>query len=313
MIVWLVHLAKQSGIEGIAEEAMYNLFVSNSPEAWDTGAWTIEAGRCVSRYEYTEEEIASELGDLEQSSFDVLSSYPCIFAYEDAREKNPKFGRIKEVIVRQGKVRVLFEIQHCEPFLSYKDFERLEFELDIRKWEMNRTHWAVKDVQLDTELEKLGIRLPSWASSTSGPIDVGSHQFEVALSFPGEVRHIVEPVAAELERIMGRDTYFYDANYPGQLARPSLDTLLQSIYHQQSKLVVAFIGADYQRKEWCGIEFRAIKDIISKRAHERVMFVRTDPGKVDGVFDTDGYVDATRFSPEQIAEFIRDRVAQITS
>ncbi|WP_287068846.1 hypothetical protein [Mesorhizobium sp.] len=41
------------------------------------------------------------------------------------------------------------------------------------------------------------------------------------------------------------------------------------------------------------------------------MFVRVDDGTVDGVFKTDGYVDARRFDPARIAEFICERLALI--
>lgn len=41
------------------------------------------------------------------------------------------------------------------------------------------------------------------------------------------------------------------------------------------------------------------------------MFVRVDDGAVDGVFRTDGYVDARRFTAAQIAQFIAERLALI--
>jgi hypothetical protein len=47
------------------------------------------------------------------------------------------------------------------------------------------------------------------------------------------------------------------------------------------------------------------------RAEQRIMFVRVDDGAVDGVFRTDGYVDARRFNPSEIAQFIAERVALI--
>ena len=112
-------------------------------------------------------------------------------------------------------------------------------------------------------------------------------------------------MAVELERLIGPNTYFYDNNYVSQLARPSLDTFLQGIYRDRSKLIVVFLSADYQRKDWCGIEFRVIREIISERNHQRIMFIRTDDGDVDGVFATDGYVDALKFAPAQIAGFIQ--------
>ena len=139
-------------------------------------------------------------------------------------------------------------------------------------------------------------------------VDISRHTFYVGLSFPGEARALVEEVAQELEKRIGPNSYFYDNNYISQLARPSLDTLLQDIYRNRSRLIVVFLSSDYQRKEWCGLEFRAIREIIMERDHHRVMFVRTDDGSVEGVFRTDGYIDARRFLPAQIAHFICERV-----
>jgi hypothetical protein len=174
---------------------------------------------------------------------------------------------------------------------------------------MNRTHWAVKDINLPKELHSAkGITLPPWARQATKAVDIARHTFDVALSFPGTVRPVVAKVAEELERRIGPNSYFYDSNYVSQLARPSLDIFLQDIYGNRSKLVVVFLGSDYQKKDRCGIEFRAIKEIIMKREHERIMFVRTDDGSVEGVFKTDGYIDARQFSPADIAAFICERL-----
>ena len=37
------------------------------------------------------------------------------------------------------------------------------------------------------------------------------------------------------------------------------------------------------------------------------MFIRMDDGEVDGIFKTDGYIDATKHIPEEIANFIVER------
>jgi len=100
--------------------------------------------------------------------------------------------------------------------------------------------------------------------------------------------------------MLGPDRYFYDNNYKAQLARPSLDVLLQDIYRNRSKLIVVFVGSDYRRKEWCGIELRAIREILLERGYERIMFVRLDDGEVEGVFRTDGYVDARHHSHRRL-------------
>jgi hypothetical protein len=143
----------------------------------------------------------------------------------------------------------------------------------------------------------------------STTVDLSTHMFDVGLSFPGEARTIVEPIAIRLEADLGPHTYFYDNNYVAQLARPSLDLLLQDIYRKRSKLIVVFLSGDYQRKEWCGVEFRAIKEVLMERQDDRIMFVRMDDGPVDGVFKTDGYVDGRKYSPDHIAKFIQERVS----
>ncbi len=285
---------------------MYNLFVSAGADAWTGEPWTIEEGRCVR--EYTDADITARFGELDAASVAELKLLPCIFAYESGNQRDPHLGIIRDVIRRQRQVRVEYELRPIVPFLSHQDLEELKFELDIGGWEMNRTHWAVKNVNLAQELQRArGIMLPSWVAGARKGVNLANHVFDVALSFPGEARGYVEQVAASLEHLIGPDRYFYDNNYVAQLARPSLDTFLQKIYRDRSRLIVVFVGADYERKEWCGIEFRAIREVLNGRPHDRIMYVRMDDGAVEGVLRLDGYVDARRFTPDQIAGFILER------
>ena len=286
---------------------MYNLLISAGPDAWNGEPWRIEEGRCVR--EYTDDAITREYGELDAAALSALTKLPSIFAYERSNHKDPKFGVIRDITRRQRLVQIEYEIIPVAPFLTVADLDALGFELDIGKWETNRTHWAVKDVNLAKELHLRGITLPAWVQSVSKAVDISTHSFDVGLSFPGEVRPLIEEVAGHLERLIGPDAYFYDNNYVSQLARPALDVLLQDIYRNRSKLVVVFLSTDYQRKNWCGIELRAIRDIIGEREHNRIMFVRTDEGAVEGVFATDGFVDARQHSPEALACFIQERVA----
>ena len=91
---------------------------------------------------------------------------------------------IRDIVKRQGQVRVEYEFISVDPFLTHEDIDDMLFELDIGKWEMNRTHWAVKDVNLAKELHKRGIALPNWTRSVSKAVDISTHNFDVALSFP---------------------------------------------------------------------------------------------------------------------------------
>ncbi len=288
---------------------MYNLLVSGNDDSWNGEPYILEVSRCVR--EYTDAEINKTYGEFTSLQVSAIKSFPCIFAYEAGCKKDPKFGLIREVAEKNGKVKIAYEIFKLEKFLSHSDILTMLFELDILDWEMNRTHWAIKDVNLPKELASKGVLLPQWVRSVTKTVDVAKHNFDVALSFPGEVRDYVKSIAEELERIVGPNSYFYDENYVGQLARPSLDNLLQDIYRNRSKLVVVFLCGKYEEKEWCGIEFRAIKDIIMEKQHERIMFVKMDDGNVQGVFKTDGYVDGRVYNPSDIADFIQERLLHL--
>ncbi|NQV27777.1 MAG: TIR domain-containing protein [Rhodopirellula sp.] len=133
-------------------------------------------------------------------------------------------------------------------------------------------------------------------------------RFDVALSFPGEHRTFVEEVAKSLSRSLTREKVFYDRFYEAELARPNLDTYLQHIYHNDVNLVVVVLCKEYDEKEWCGLEFRAIRDLIKKRRDDEIMFVRVAQGDVKGVFGIDGYVDAQNRPASEIAGVIRDRL-----
>lgn len=286
---------------------MYNLLVSGNDESWDGNPYTLEVGRCVR--EYTDKEITEKYGEFTQSEVDEIRRFPCIFAYEAGCKKDPKFGLIRGITKRQGKVKIEYEVVELDNFLCHSDISTMLFDLDISEWEMNRTHWAIKNVNLSKELAPKGISLPQWTRREAKAVDITTHNFDVALSFPGEIRNYIEPIVEELEREIGPNSYFYDNHYVAQLARPSLDDLLQDIYRKRSKLVVVFLCEKYQDKEWCGIEFRAIKEIIKAREYEKVMFVKMDVGKVHGVFETDGYVDGRNHNPAEVAHFIQERVA----
>lgn len=82
-----------------------------------------------------------------------LISLPCLFIYETGVSDKAYIGKIKRILPRPGIVRIEYEINK-KISISHKRIEQLSLELDIHKWELNRTHWAVKDINLFRELEK---------------------------------------------------------------------------------------------------------------------------------------------------------------
>ncbi|MCK9477710.1 MAG: TIR domain-containing protein [Candidatus Muirbacterium halophilum] len=133
-------------------------------------------------------------------------------------------------------------------------------------------------------------------------------KFDVALSFPGEKRDYVSEVADILRENLDDDRLFYDFDYQSQLARPNTDILLQNIYRNNAKLIVVFLSKEYAQKEWCGLEWRSIRDIIKAKGDEQIMFVKFDDAQIDGLFSIDGYINANIFAPKNVADFIMERV-----
>ncbi len=163
-------------------------------------------------------------------------------------------------------------------------------------------------VEKDNEVTEAKKKVSMTKNDSPDTVDVTKAIFDVALSFPGEEREYARTVADRLSLRLGRNRVFYDDFYKSQLARPNLDTLLQDIYRNRSSLVVAFLCEAYSQKEWCGIEFRAIREIIKERDDTKVMFVKHDNCKVEGVFSTDGYINANAHTPVEVAGLILERV-----
>ncbi|MHB1769083.1 MAG: TIR domain-containing protein [Phycisphaerae bacterium] len=132
-------------------------------------------------------------------------------------------------------------------------------------------------------------------------------RFAVAFSFPGEKRDYVKAIDECLTKSMPNESVFYDNRFKAELARPNLDTHLQEIY-SNAELVVVFLCADYQRKQWCGLEWRAIRSMIGKKLDAKIMLFRFDNAKVDGAFDIDGYIDAGTHPPEEAVKLILQRL-----
>ena len=298
----LIEIVKYEPIFAIADqekrvtEEMYNLLISGDEEAWESSSYILDLDRFL---EHTEQNIKNRFSEFSNDVVNEIIGFPCIFAYEDCCKKDSSIGYITDIMVRQGKVKITFQ---KEVTISSEDLHKLSFELDISDWEFNRTHWAIKKVNLSKELQSLDIK------TTNLPIDITKQLFDVAFTFAGESRSLVEQIVRALEKKLGKGNIFYDNNFISQLARPSLDTLLQEIYRNRSKLVVVFLCEQYQNKKWCGLEFKAIKELIMEKEITKIMFIRLNDGHVDGVFKTDGYIDGNKFTPQELADFIKERI-----
>lgn len=132
---------------------MYNLLVTARLGAWDEPFYEFDKSRFL---EYTTESIAEAFKSLTPNLIESLKGYPCLFAYEGHKE-NLRIGRFTSIEERGRKLFIEFEIDQNIPPIPFGVIKPIAPFLDIRDWEMNRTHWAVKDKNLFERLVTAGV------------------------------------------------------------------------------------------------------------------------------------------------------------
>ena len=158
-----------------------------------------------------------------------------------------------------------------------------------------------------TEAEQVFEKLEREIKFKNSPTLPGN-RYKVAMSFPGERRQYVSATVDALQPHLPPDSIFYDYDHQAHLARPNLGRFLQDVYRNKVDLVVVFLCQEYSEKQWCGLEWRAIRDLIKHEKDDQIMFVRFDDAPVEGLLSLDGYIDARVHSPKQLAEFILQRI-----
>ncbi|WP_169403186.1 FRG domain-containing protein [Rouxiella aceris] len=132
---------------------MYNLLVTAREGAWDEKSYEFDRSRFL---EYTTESIAAIFQSLTPDLIETLKGYPCLFAYE-GDINDLRIGKLNSIKERGRKIFIEFELNENLPPIPFERIKPLAMLLDFRNWEMNRTHWAVKDEDLFLRLKDAGI------------------------------------------------------------------------------------------------------------------------------------------------------------
>lgn len=157
---------------------MFNFLVTSQSGGWDKSFFEWEKGRIL---EYTEKTISDKLEKLSDNELKSMAALPCLFAYEAWNRLGMRVGRITNFVRRQSTVLIEFEFEPSIPEISFDAIEPYFEYFDIRKWEMNRTHWAVKEGDLLGMLRKRGL-LPQTATTPSlpeGNVDLPPENIEI--------------------------------------------------------------------------------------------------------------------------------------
>jgi Uncharacterized protein containing a TIR (Toll-Interleukin 1-resistance) domain len=137
-------------------------------------------------------------------------------------------------------------------------------------------------------------------------------RFAIALSFPGERREYVEQVANALLPAFGggdqgKARIFYDAWHEVLIVGYASNRKLQDIYATDSDLIVPFFCEDYRKKKWCGVELRAIEELIFDQEFDRVFPFRFDHVQIPGTFKQDIFPIVSERSADDVARLILDK------
>ncbi|WP_236238397.1 toll/interleukin-1 receptor domain-containing protein [Pseudomonas faucium] len=126
---------------------MYNLFMTAGEDDWNNPTWTIETGRFL---EHTVTVLEERFRNLTPEAALHLKQIPALFAYESFRDQPARVGRVTEIQQLQNALRITLAIDPAVAPIPQAVLAALYPALDIntRRFEHCRTHWAVKDVDL---------------------------------------------------------------------------------------------------------------------------------------------------------------------
>lgn len=135
------------------EVPMYNLLISGTADFWELGEADFDSDRFL---EHTEAGIKERFKTLTVEHVETLKKLPAFFAYEAQLKAAARVGRLVEICRRRGRLHLKFEFDDSIAPIPSERVRELASALDFGGWEENRTHWAIKDVDLHNVLANAG-------------------------------------------------------------------------------------------------------------------------------------------------------------
>ncbi len=148
---------------------MFSLIMSH-----DTDAWRFPVGYhgratfSLSRFlEYTDDEIVETFQPVTDESLTRLASWPAIFMSELISDPETggeyvelRVGRVWNLTVFQKDIHYDFYIHWVHGRYAVVDRKLVEQVFGFGRWEISRTHWAIKQRDLSAVLANLGVSYP---------------------------------------------------------------------------------------------------------------------------------------------------------
>jgi hypothetical protein len=140
--------------EGVA---LFNLLVAYS--GWNGHRDTVKRQRLL---EYTDGSIALRFKPSGALDIDAVAALPCLFMPEIGSdvEQVARVGRLIKIRELGAEIQLDYAYDQTIPPVPSAKIEALSTVLDIAGYELSRTHWAIKDVDLFEALLRAGVEQP---------------------------------------------------------------------------------------------------------------------------------------------------------
>lgn len=208
---------------------MINLFISSDENEWENTPGFMPKMRCLT--EYILPEYKNKYLPLSETTIAQLKQMPCIFAYEQGCGCDAHIGFIKNISVRQNDVMIDFEL--TGETISHEVFSGLSQLLDMGAWEMNRTHWTIKNINIE-DIQ------PYYSEITATPVVFVSYSWT-----PMRNQETVFGLVSRLRQDGIRVIYDKEDLYPGQNINYFME---QALERNDVDNIIVVCNKDYAEK-----------------------------------------------------------------
>lgn len=208
---------------------MINLFISGNEIEWENAPSFMPKMRCLTEYilpEYKEKYLP--LSDI---TIEQLKQIPCVFAYEQSCGRDAYIGFIKNIHVRQNDVMIDYEL--TGETISHEVFSGLSQLLDMGAWELNRTHWTIKNINIE-EIQ------PYYSETAATPVVFVSYSWT-----PMRNQETVFELVSKLRQDGIRVIYDKEDLYPGQNINYFME---QALERNDVDNIIVVCNKDYAEK-----------------------------------------------------------------
>jgi hypothetical protein len=132
------------------------------------------------------------------------------------------------------------------------------------------------------------------------------YDYDVAFSFAGEDRRIVESLAARLKQ--QNVSVFYDRDKQAEMWGENLQEYLTEVYLKQARFCVMFISRAYADKMWTRQERRSAMARAMQQKNAYILPIRLDQTELEGFLPTVHHINFTDFSETEIVNLILEKL-----